>query len=87
MNAASAQGQNQRIGSGGEADAVSDAAEFGDFFLERNTFAAQNKLLRGHNALDGGANFGADHGVLGGKIELRNGLSGRAGLRGCAHIV
>jgi len=45
LNAAGAQGENEGVGSGSEADAMSDAAEFGDFFFESCAFAAQNKLL------------------------------------------
>jgi len=80
LNAAGAQGQNQRVGSGSEADAVSNAAELGDFFFQRGALAAQNKLLRGHDALDGGADFRADGGVLGAEIELGNGLKKGIGL-------
>jgi len=57
-----------------------DAAKLGDFFFEGGAFAAQDELLRGHDALDGGANLRADGGVLGGEIELRDGLEKRIGL-------
>jgi len=53
---------------------VSDAAELGDFLFERGAFAAEDKLLRGHHALDGRSNLGTDHRVLRGKIKLRHGL-------------
>src|SRR5712692_8061554 len=81
LNTARAQRQNQRVGSGSKADAVSDAAEFGDFFSLRGAFASQDKLLGGHHALDGGSNLSADGGVLRGEIELRHGIKRRGNLR------
>ncbi len=72
VNAACPQGQDQRVRSGSNADAVSDAAEPGDLFFQRSSFAAQHKLMRGHHALDGRSNLTADRGVLRGKIKLRH---------------
>jgi len=43
VNTARAQGQNQCIRSGSEAGTVSDAAEPGDFFFQRGSFAPQAK--------------------------------------------
>ena len=80
LNTAGAQGQDQGVRAGSEADAVSDATELGDFLFQRGAFAAQDELLRDHHAVDGGANLGADGGVLCGEIELRNGLGERIGL-------
>ncbi len=63
---------------------MSDAAELGDFFFEGGAFAAQDKLLRGHHALDGRSNLSTDRCVLRGKIKLRHGLQrvSKFGLRG-----
>src|SRR5260370_10391205 len=74
LNSARPQSQNQRVRSGSEADAVGDAAEPGVLVFQRNSFAAQDKLLRGHNALAGRSNIGADCGELRGEFELRDGL-------------
>jgi len=80
-NSARTQCQNEGVRSGSQADAMSDTAEFGDFFFERSAFASQDKLLRGHDALDGCPNFSADGGVLHGEIELRHGIERGGNLR------
>ncbi len=80
LNAAGAQRENQRLGSRGDTDSVSGAAELRDFRFERGTFASQNKLLRGQDFFDRGANFMADRGVLRGEIELRHRLERGCGL-------
>src|SRR5258708_14165545 len=73
LNSARAQGQNQCIRSGSQADTVSDAAEPGDFFFQRGSFAPQNTMLRPHPAIDGRSNLTAARGVLRGKIKLPDG--------------
>src|SRR2546425_5400849 len=80
LNTARAQGQNQRVRSGSQADALSDAAELGDFFFQRGAFASQDKLLRGHDALDGCSNLTTYGGVLRREIELRHGIEGGGNL-------
>src|SRR5260370_3922359 len=54
LNAARAQRQNQRVRSGSQADAVSDAAELGAFYFQARAFASPDQLLPGPNALGGG---------------------------------
>jgi len=60
---------------------VRDAAELGNFLFQRSAFASQDKLLRGHHALNGGPNFGADSGVLRREIELQHGIERGGNLR------
>ncbi len=71
---------HQRVGPGSQADAVSGTAEPGNLFFERRSFAAQYKLLRSHDALDGGSNLSADRGVLRGEVQLGHGLKQGIGL-------
>src|SRR5260370_38422200 len=80
-NTARTQGENQGVRSGSQADAISDAAELGDLLFERVTFASQDELLRGHDALKCSSTFSADAGVLRRKIELRNGIERCVNLR------
>ena len=74
LNATRAQRQNQSVCSRGNADTMSDTAEFGDFLFQRRAFAAQHKLLRSHDALGSRSNLCADGSVLRGEIQLRHGL-------------
>ncbi len=85
LHATCAEREDQRVRSGRDADAVSDAAELRDFLLERGAFAPENKLLRRKNAFDGGSNLRANRGVLRREIELRNGVEQGSGLWMRAH--
>jgi len=84
-HAARAQSQNQRICAGGDACAVCDTAEPGDFRFEGFAFPPEHKMLLRQNALYGGSNLRANGRILNGKIELRNRFNGRIRLRMRAH--
>ena len=63
------QREQQRIGSGGHADAGGRAAIARDFFLQRPHVLAKNELLARANRFDDLHDFGADLCVLRLKIE------------------
>lgn len=85
VHVAGAEREDERVGATGDSDAVCDSAKSREFFFKRETFLAQDELLRCENAVHGGANFGADGGVLAGEVELVDGIGRRDGRCGCVH--
>jgi len=80
---ADAEGHQRRedgVGAGGDGDAVCEAGVARDLSLEGGPFGAQDEVLGGEDALDGGADLGLDFAELGVEVQ-RGDRGGRHGGR------
>src|SRR5205823_6083632 len=63
------QGQDQRVGSGGNTDCKTGSTELRDFDFQFAHTRAQNKLLGLENGVQGSLDLFADRGILGFQVQ------------------